>query len=96
MQAEIRPNKPIASAGHFVFMLLIQAALTAYGFYLQHRAEVGGSVLPQNRNILPLYLSILALEWGWVATVRGAVQNKGAHIMGRDRWPLAQLEGRIP
>lgn len=73
----MRPNEPIASTGHFVFMLLIQAALTAYGFYLQHRSEGGGSVLPQNRNVLPLYLSILALEWGWVATIRGAVHNKG-------------------
>lgn len=34
-------------------------------------------MLPQNRNILPFYLSILALEWGWVATVRGAVRNRG-------------------
>jgi membrane protease YdiL (CAAX protease family) len=99
-QAEIRPNKPIASGAHFVFMLLIQAALTAYGFYLQRRAEVGGSVLPQNRNILPLYLSILALEWGWVATVRGAVQNKGLTLWdvigGRWRnWKDAFLDAAI-
>jgi membrane protease YdiL (CAAX protease family) len=77
VEAKIRPNEPIASTGHFVFMLLIQAALTAYGFYLQHRPEGGGSVLPQNRNVLPLYFSIMALEWGWVASVRGAVRNRG-------------------
>src|SRR6185503_17467 len=76
-EPKLRPNEPIASTGHFVFMLLIQAALTAYGFYLQDRPAGGGSVLPQNRNVLPLYLSILALEWGWVATIRGAVHNKG-------------------
>lgn len=77
--AEVKTGRyePIASSGHFVFMLLIQAGLIAYGFYLQHRSEGGSSVLPQNRNILPLYFSILALEWGWVATVRGAVHNKG-------------------
>ena len=79
-EVKTRRHEPIASSGHFVFMLLVQAGLIAYGFYLQHRSEGGGSVLPQNRNILPLYLSILALEWGWVATVRGAVHKKGLSL----------------
>jgi len=61
-------------------MLLIQAALVGYGFYLQHRPQGGGSVLPQSRNILPFYLSIIALEWALAATVRGAIKNKGISL----------------
>jgi hypothetical protein len=61
-------------------MLLIQAALVGYGVYLQYRPESGGSVLPQGRNILPFYLSIIALEWALVATVRGAIKNKGISL----------------
>src|SRR5690242_19157406 len=69
-------------------MLLIQAALVAYGFYLQHRPESGGSVLPQSRNVLPFYLSIIALEWALVATVRGAIKNKGISLweLSGGRW----------
>jgi uncharacterized protein len=69
--------RPIASTGHFMFMLLIQFALVALGLYLQHRPASGHSILPQNRNVLPLYLSIIGLEWGLVATVRAAVNHKG-------------------
>lgn len=60
-------------------MLLIQAALVGLGFWLQHRPG-SDSVLPQQRNVLPLYLSVIALEWGLVATVRGAVHDRGIKL----------------
>jgi uncharacterized protein len=62
-----------------VIMLLIQAALVAFGFWLQGRAS-GTSVLPQQRNVVPFYLSVLALEWALVATVRGAVHDRGLRL----------------
>jgi membrane protease YdiL (CAAX protease family) len=58
-------------------MLLIQAAVVALGFWLQSRSTGSGSILPANRNVLFFYLPTLALEWGLVATVRGAVNDKG-------------------
>jgi uncharacterized protein len=62
-------------------MLLIQLALVGLGFWLQHRGGSGSdSVLPQKRNVVPLYLSVIALEWGLVATVRGAVNNRGIKL----------------
>jgi len=72
-------NRPIASARHTAIMLLIQLALVAVGFWLQSRPGTD-SVLPQQRNVVPLYLSIMALEWGLVATVRGAVNAKGISL----------------
>lgn len=62
-------------------MLLIQLALVGFGFWLQHRGGPGSdSVLPQKRNAVPLYLSVIALEWGLVATVRGAVNDRGLKL----------------
>ena len=62
-----------------ITMLLIQAALVVFGFWLQGRAT-GNSVLPQQRNVIPFYVSVLALEWALVATVRGAVHDRGLRL----------------
>jgi uncharacterized protein len=72
-------KRPIASTRHFIVMLLIQLALVALGFWLQQRPGTD-SLAPQKRNVLPLYLSVIALEWGLVATVRGAVNDKGISL----------------
>ncbi len=68
---------PIASNGHFILMLLIQAAVVALGFWLQSRSQGTGSILPGRSNVFLFYLPTLSLEWGLVATVRGAVNDKG-------------------
>ena len=72
-------NRPVASTRHFIVMLLIQLALVALGFWLQQRPGTE-SVLPQKRNVLPLYLSVIALEWGLVATVCGAAKDRGISL----------------
>jgi membrane protease YdiL (CAAX protease family) len=60
-------------------MLLIQLALVVLGFRLQ--AQPGsGPVLSQHRNMAPLYLSLIALEWGLVAAVRAGVKAKGISL----------------
>lgn len=72
-------NRPVASTGHFIVMLLIQVALVALGFWLQQRPG-SESVLPQKRNVFPLYVSVIALEWGLVATIRGAANDRGISL----------------
>src|SRR6476660_4969707 len=74
-----QPNRPVASTRHFIVMLLIQVALVALGFWLQQRPG-SESVLPQKRNVLPLYLAVMALEWGLVATSRGAANDRGISL----------------
>jgi membrane protease YdiL (CAAX protease family) len=78
-QEPAQANRPIASTRHFVMMLLIQLALVALGFWLQQRPG-SDTVVPQKRNVLPLYLSVIALEWGLVATVRGAANDRGISL----------------
>lgn len=68
-------------------MMLIQLALVGLGFWLQARPG-SDSVLPEKRNAVPLYLAVIGLEWGLVATVRGAVNDRGialGEIIG-GRW----------
>jgi membrane protease YdiL (CAAX protease family) len=60
-------------------MLLIQAVLVAIGIWLQHRSG-SDSVIPQHRNVVWLYLWVMALEWGLVATVRGAIKAQGLRL----------------
>ena len=82
-----RTRQPIASTRHFLIMMLIQVVLVGLGFWLQSRPG-SDSVLPQRRNAVPLYLSVIGLEWGLVATVRGAVNDRGialGEIIG-GRW----------
>jgi membrane protease YdiL (CAAX protease family) len=60
-------------------MLLIQAVLVAIGFWLQHRSG-SDSLIPQHRKVVWLYLWVMALEWGLVATVRGAIKAQGHRL----------------
>jgi uncharacterized protein len=69
-------------------MLLIQCALAGWGFYMQHREADADSLFPQDRNILPLYISVIALEWLLVWLVLRGLRAKGMglwDIMG-GRW----------
>lgn len=65
-------------------MLAIQVPVVAWGYYLQHRAGSGASVLPQDLNVAPLYVSVLVLEWGLLALVRRGVNARGIKV-----WELA-------
>lgn len=64
-------------------MLLIQVLLLAWGFHLQNRPGTE-SVLPQDRNVLPLYISVIVLEWALVAAVWRGVKSRGIKL-----WELA-------
>jgi membrane protease YdiL (CAAX protease family) len=60
-------------------MLLIQLALVVLGFWLQRRPGTD-SVLPQHSNLAPLYVSLIAMEWGLVAAVRAGVNKRGISL----------------
>jgi CAAX protease family protein len=82
-----RRYQPVASVRHFMVMLLIQLALLAWGFRLQHQPG-GDSVLPQNRNVAPFYISVILLEWALVFAVWRGVKLRGLKIwdLVGDRW----------
>jgi uncharacterized protein len=79
----ISAGQSIASRGHFLMMLGIQFALVLLGFWMQRAPASSPVALPGTnvaRRIWPFYLSIIALEWGLVATVRGAMNDRGFRL----------------
>jgi len=70
-------------------MLLIQVGLVAIGVWAQERAgSSSNSLVSSDRNVVPLYLSIMALEWGLVVFVGKGVKAQGirlAELVG-GRW----------
>ncbi len=61
---QLSDRKLIAPLRHTVILLLIQAVLIAGGIYMQHQPGAGPDLALQHRGIVPLYLSMIVLEWG--------------------------------
>jgi len=74
-------RKLIASPRHTVGLLLIQVALAAGGAYLQSRPNPGPNLAAEHSGIVPLYVSMIALEWGLVWYVWGGIHDKGNRLL---------------
>jgi len=57
-------RKPIAPIGHTIALIAIILAMAAYGAYLQRNAGSGTHLVEHRGSALPLYLSLIAAEWG--------------------------------
>lgn len=71
----------IASPRHTAGLLLIQLGLAAAGAYLQSRPSAGPNLAPEHSGIVPLYASMIALEWGLVWYVWGGIRDKGHRLL---------------
>jgi uncharacterized protein len=74
-------RKLIASARHTVGLLLIQLGLAAGGAYLQSRPSAGPNLAPAHGGLVPLYVSMIGLEWGLVWYVWGGIHDKGYRLL---------------
>jgi len=74
-------RKPIASTRHTVGLLLIQLGLAVGGAYLQSTASSGPNLAPTHSGIVPLYVSMIGLEWGLVWYVWGGIHDKGHRLL---------------
>jgi CAAX protease family protein len=74
-------RKLIASPRHMAGLLLIQLGLAAVGAYLQSRPSRGPELAPEHSGIVPLYVSMIALEWGLVWYVWGGIRDKGHRLL---------------
>jgi CAAX protease family protein len=74
-------RKLIASPRHMVGLLLIQLGFAAVGAYLQSRPSGGPNLAPEHSGIVPLYISMIALEWGLVWYVWGGIRDKGHRLL---------------
>jgi CAAX protease family protein len=71
----------IASPRHTAGLLLIQLGLAVAGSYFQSRSSSGPNLTPEHSGIVPLYLSMIALEWGLVWYVWGGIRDKGHRLL---------------
>lgn len=76
----LRPE-PIAPYRHTLILVLLFAVVTVAGALFQGRGQAGPAGAPAHPSVIPLYLSLLALEWGLVLFVwRGALKRDGAKM----------------
>jgi membrane protease YdiL (CAAX protease family) len=62
----------IAPLWHTGVLLVVLLALTAYGIYAQSIARSGAQLVQHRGSALPIYLSLIAFEWGLLRFVTAA------------------------
>jgi CAAX protease family protein len=75
------PNQGlVAPLWHTALLLVILAALVVGGARLQSRATPSNSVAPQHAGIVPLYFSVIILEWALVCFVWFGLRRRGTRL----------------
>jgi hypothetical protein len=77
VRVDPRNPKLIAPLWHAGLLVAIFAGLALSGALFQLQAKVDPQMLQQHTNIVPLYLSLLAMEWALFLYVRRGVQLTG-------------------
>jgi hypothetical protein len=77
--ARLGPAEPrlIAPVRHTVLLVAIFVALALSGALFQRHAQVDSASLQQHSNMVPLYLSLIALEWGLFLYIRKGLGQTG-------------------
>jgi uncharacterized protein len=72
--------KLIAPLWHTGLLVAIFLALALAGALFQHRANLDPGMLQQHSSMVPLYLSLLAMEWGLFLYVRKGLRLTGSSL----------------
>ena len=79
----------LAPLGHTAILIAILLAMAAYGMFLQQHAAPGPQLVARRGAALPLYLSLLAAEWGLLRfVVAGGLARTGVRLRDLlgERW----------
>jgi membrane protease YdiL (CAAX protease family) len=76
-RSDLPEPRLIAPAWHTGLLVAIFAGLALSGALFQHQAGVDPRMLQQHTNMVPLYLSLLAMEWALFLYVRKGVRLTG-------------------
>ena len=75
------PRRPLlASPRHTAILIAILMGLAAYGIYGQTASHEGRHLVEHRGSALPLYLSLLAAEWGLVRYVMVGLRKSGTRL----------------
>jgi uncharacterized protein len=89
---ELRSSKPVAPWWHTCLLVAIFLGIALSGARFQHQARSEPGMLEQHPNVIPLYLSLIAMEWGLILYVRKGLRRTGTkltEIIG-GRWTSAK------
>lgn len=79
----------VAPLWHTALLIAILLAMAAYGVFLQRQAGPGPQLVARRGSALPLYLSLIAAEWGLLRfVVAGGLRRTGTRfrdLLGQ-RW----------
>jgi len=76
-----RIQDPVAPRWHTALFVTLFLALAISGAFFQHRARSQPGMLHQHPQMVPLYLSLIALEWGLFLYVwRGGLRRTGTSL----------------
>jgi hypothetical protein len=73
-------QKLVAPLWHTALLILILAALAVGGARLQSRANPSDAIAPRHAGILPLYFSVIILEWALVGIVWFGLWRRGTRL----------------
>jgi uncharacterized protein len=76
-----RSNDLIAPVRHTVLLVAIFLGITIAGALFQRHAQSTSGVLQQHPNVVPLYLSVIAVEWFLVYGVWAGVHIRGVRFI---------------
>jgi membrane protease YdiL (CAAX protease family) len=92
-QAAVLPAREerrlVAPVWHTAVLISIFFAIAAYGAYAQSHANAGGQLVERRSSVVPLYLSLLAAQWGLLRfVVAGGLRKTGTSLRDLigERW----------
>ncbi len=87
--SESAPNnrEPIASAGHTLGLVLINVGIAVWGIAGQMRSTGGSGLAAEHHGVVPLYLSLITMEWALLYYVwQGVRKNVTLFALVGGRW----------
>src|SRR5689334_18526887 len=74
-------SEPIAPGWHSALLLAFFVLTAAFGAVLQHNARARAGLFEGRPDVIPLYLSLIAMEWGLVYFVwKGGLRPRGLRM----------------
>jgi uncharacterized protein len=90
--SSLRRGGFVAPVWHMVLLVTIFLGITIAGALFQRHAQSSSGALQQHPNVVPLYLSLIAVEWLLVYGVWAGIRSRGvrlADLIG-GRWHSAK------
>jgi membrane protease YdiL (CAAX protease family) len=78
--AYVTSRRPVAPWWHTWLLLLILLAVTLFGMWSQHRNSSDSAIASSHSGVVPLYISLILMEWALFAFVRFGLRKGGTTV----------------